>query len=593
MTYQFPTNDTQPAHASNSETSEDSRNLRWQPMKDFFGREASTSTAGFPDGFELRMDGLWALSEETDSPEWVQICSPIYPMARSCRRDGSGWSLLVAVKDPNGQTRFAQIPNSELQSGQQKALSPLLDKGMTFGTEKSVKALVHRFLVKSAPERILEQAQANGWQGNDFDCFLIGSHRIGRPIAVAAPSLHKSQDRQPASATPEKWRERVGTLCSGNPLALLAVSQAFAGPLLRILNVDGTGFHLRGRSSTGKSTLLRVAASVWSATSSIPTWRATDNGLEQLALQRNDQLLVLDEMHEANPKVVDGSIYMLANGHGKTRFNDASCPGWKVAWLSTGEISAKKHLARLPTSQQDGQKVRLIDVPADQRSYGAFDDLHSRADASQFARDLGLAARDEGGTSGPDFVRSLCEVGGSRLASHHQKNLAKFEKGMLNGLPKNSDGRVIRAARSFAVAALAGELATAKGLTGWEKGEALLGIKALFGEWHSDWMSEPASGPESYLIRTKNFLVQHGSSLPDRKSGTAGGASGWQDERHYFLTKETWNELHGSDAQRAASYMRDQALLRTESATALTFTLSLPGASRERVYAIYKNRIED
>ena len=298
-------------------------------------------------------------------------------MARSRRHDGSGWSLLVAIKDPNGQTQFAQIPNSELQHGQQRALSPLLDKGMKLETEKPVKALVYRFLVKSAPERILEQAQANGWQGNDFDCFLIGRHRIGRPIAVAAPSLLKTRDRQPTSAPPEKWRERVGTLCRGNPLALLAVSQAFAGPLLRILNVDGTGFHLRGRSSTGKSTLLRVATSVWSATSSIPTWRATDNGLEQLALERNDQLLVLDEMHEASAKVVDGSIYMLANGHGKTRFNDTGCPEWKIAWLSSGEISAKKHLARLPASQQDGQKVRLIDIPAEQRAYGAFDDLHS------------------------------------------------------------------------------------------------------------------------------------------------------------------------------------------------------------------------
>ena len=53
------------------------------------------------------------------------------------------------------------------------------------------------------------------------------------------------------------------TLASGHVLLTLAISAALAGPLLHLAGYEGGGVHSLGQSSTGKTTVLRLAASVW------------------------------------------------------------------------------------------------------------------------------------------------------------------------------------------------------------------------------------------------------------------------------------------------------------------------------------------
>ena len=49
----------------------------------------------------------------------------------------------------------------------------------------------------------------------------------------------------------------------------------------------------------GKTTLLRIAASVWGEDKYLKTWRTTSNGLEITCAKRSGTLLVLDEAEEA------------------------------------------------------------------------------------------------------------------------------------------------------------------------------------------------------------------------------------------------------------------------------------------------------
>lgn len=102
---------------------------------------------------------------------------------------------------------------------------------------------------------------------------------------------------------------------------MFAISVAFAGTLAGITGEDSGGFHLRGKSSTGKSTALKVAASVWGHPATyVRQWRATSNGLEGLAaLHADDGLLILDELEQVDPKEAGEVAYMLGNGQGKAR----------------------------------------------------------------------------------------------------------------------------------------------------------------------------------------------------------------------------------------------------------------------------------
>ena len=98
-----------------------------------------------------------------------------------------------------------------------------------------------------------------------------------------------------------------------------AVSLALAGPLLEPLGLDSFGLHLRGASSSGKTTALRVAASVWGGPGVLTTWRSTSNGLEGMAALRNSTMLALDELGQATAAEVGEVVYMFANGQGKAR----------------------------------------------------------------------------------------------------------------------------------------------------------------------------------------------------------------------------------------------------------------------------------
>lgn len=65
------------------------------------------------------------------------------------------------------------------------------------------------------------------------------------------------------SGTVEEWREQVADICQNNSLLSFSLCVALTPILLRYFpEINTTIFHLVGRSSIGKTTALKVAASV-------------------------------------------------------------------------------------------------------------------------------------------------------------------------------------------------------------------------------------------------------------------------------------------------------------------------------------------
>src|SRR5262249_24116409 len=81
--------------------------------------------------------------------------------------------------------------------------------------------------------------------------------------------------------------------CIGNPYLLFGLSAAFAGPLLELLSIPGIGFHLYGYSTSGKTTILILANSVWFHPK-VKTWHSTINSLEGIAADRSGTLIALE-----------------------------------------------------------------------------------------------------------------------------------------------------------------------------------------------------------------------------------------------------------------------------------------------------------
>ena len=218
----------------------------------------------------------------------------------------------------------------------------------------------------------------------------------------------------------------------------------------------------------------------------IRNWRATDNGLEGVAVQHCDTFLALDEMGQVEGKAAAAAAYMLANGQGKSRAAKTGAARraatWRVLFLSTGEISLSDKISEDGHGKRAkaGQEVRVLDIPADPGAgFGLFDRLPDGMDGAAFAGVLNLAASEVYGTPARTFIDWLCANTERAMGAAR-----RVQDSMLADIvPSDADGQVKRAARRFALVAAAGELATHAGVTPWEKGEACRATTACFNAW--------------------------------------------------------------------------------------------------------------
>lgn len=192
----------------------------------------------------------------------------------------------------------------------------------------------------------------------------IGDQRI----RFQSPTAQVNHPYQ-AKGTLESWQKNVGRFAAGNSRLIFAVSTSFAGPLLELLDLQGGGFNVHGPTSVGKTTGVQVAGSVsGNPDKLVRSWRATENGLEAIAAEHNHLTLLLDEIKECPPKVVDQASYLLANGQGKqraTRTGGKQPPKtWRLLFLSTGEMPFIDYLKGYGITPKGGQEIRMIDIAA-------------------------------------------------------------------------------------------------------------------------------------------------------------------------------------------------------------------------------------
>jgi putative DNA primase/helicase len=250
---------------------------------------------------------------------------------------------------------------------------------------------------------------------------------------------------------------------------------SFSGPLLFIGGFESGLVHLFGPSSVGKTTLLRVAASVWGSGADggyVRAWRATANGLEASLACACDTLLPLDELGQADGREIGQVVYMIAGAVGKTRMRrDATLKPshmWRVLALSSGEtpIAALLGEGQKVKGAHAGQQVRAIDVPS-RREMGVFDRPYVDFDPKAFVDQLKRAASNYYGVAGPEFVRGLIE---RRVAGKDLRKLVDdFILSALNGIVDNQ-GQAARVAERFGLIAAAGKLAAEFGLAPWPQG---------------------------------------------------------------------------------------------------------------------------
>ena len=463
------------------------------------------------DPFTVSDSGVWHVGVDKEGqpkkPQWV--CSRLDVHALTRDQDGAGWGYLLAFADPLGKPKQWAMPARMLSGDGGEYRAALLNMGLRIAASPAARNLLTQYIQTRQPGEFASCTDRIGWHGR---AFVLPHETIGDDVErIVFQSESQMENTFRVKHDAAAWRDRIGALCVGNSRLVFAVACAFAGPLLRPAGMESGGFHIRGDSSSGKTTALRLAASVYGGPSYMQRWRTTDNALEAIAAQHCDSLLILDELAQVEGKVAGECAYMLANEQSKARATRNGAPrarlSWRLLFLSAGELGLADHMAEGMKRTRTGQEVRMADIPADAgQGLGAFEDLHDFAGGAVFSSHLTREAYACYGAPGRAFIEWACanaEGLGKRLRTAVQAMTREW-------VPEGASGQVERVGARFALVGVAGELATEAGLTGWPAGESERGARACFDAWLAA-RGGAGNGEVTAMLRAvRRFLESHG-----------------------------------------------------------------------------------
>lgn len=469
----------------------------------------------WPYGFAMTDGGL-VYEGNDSSPMTLSGPFDVHAMVRT--EDGTGWALAISFRDPDARLHVVMVSRADLASGEAADLRrELATKGLRLGSGRSHR---ERFAAGlggvEVGTRALLVGKA-GWHVNGTvyaapSFTAAAGDRVDEPIIFrgdrAASLFREAGDL-------DTWRDQVASLAVGQTRLLFALSIAFAGPLLEPLGQEPGCFNLVGASSTGKTSALRLAGSVWGGGGPIgfaSTWRTTSNALEGVCAQHNDSFLGLDELGMCPPHEVDAAAYSLSGGNGKSRLKSdgelRARQRWRVMVLSTAEITLGQRIAEGGFGKvvRAGQTVRFIDLPADAgQGLGLFDHVGEFGEAARLAD----AIRDRTGAcyglAGAEFVRAYLRAPEEAKRSAG-KVIADF---VAQHVGEGASGQVHRVALRFGFVAAAGELATHYGLLPVEPGAVTAAAGSLFRLWVDQRGGTGASEARSAVTQVRDFLHRH------------------------------------------------------------------------------------
>ena len=443
------------------------------------------------DPFTVDDSGVWHAARDQDG-NWTprRLCGRLIVLGKANNEKNDECVLLLEFDTENLVGRRWLMP-----------LDYLVGEGMHFQTGMMKRGFItptgavqRRFLLEYIKTRqnleALRHVPKVGWHGKRFVLpdETIGASPPGERVIFYSEAGIEARFGQ--RGTLDKWRQDLARLCVGNTRMAFAVSAAFAAPLLAWASgTGGGGFQITGTSSIGKTSSYLLAASVWGKGSEndpdsyIHKMRATSNGLEYLAEQHNDGLLILDEIGQSEASDIGQAVYMLADGSGKTRARAAGGlrqkATWQILFLVSGEDSLGQHMQTANKAVKSGMLNRLAQITGEVAPGTAFEVNHEFCGGHELAGWVKDRAARCYGAAGRAWIEHLIS---------HSEGLREKLRELMDTIeaqlvPEQADGQAWRVGRRFALVAAGGELATQAGLTGWPPGEATRAVTACFEDW--------------------------------------------------------------------------------------------------------------
>ncbi|MCK6530602.1 DUF927 domain-containing protein [Myxococcota bacterium] len=402
-----------------------------------------------PPGWSVGPGGIYRVELDDDGEErWVHVASrPLIVTAR-CRDIDTGAVSLRAEWPTTRCWHNRMAPRAELADSRSLIGLAAWDAPVHSMNARAVVQYLADF--QEANTSCLPEARVSstmGWQGRGgAEGFLWGRahllrgapERAGEVIEDLAPirwdprqvylqvgeGHRELAEAFRSSGTFEGWLAAI-TGVTPYPRVMLAVYASFLPPLMEFLPaLPNFVLDYAGETSQGKTTTLRVAASVWGSPDDrgrgvVRTWDASPTWIERAAAFLGHLPLLLDDTKRARrPEDVGKVLYEVANGQGRGR---GSADGlrasatWRTVLLSTGEAPATSF------TQDGGTRARTLSLWGS--PFGV-----PTAETARAVKELAAGLWKHHGHAGPRTLRWLLEGAGAaeKLAGWWDEALAIF-----------------------------------------------------------------------------------------------------------------------------------------------------------------------
>lgn len=469
--------------------------------------------------FDSREDGIYHIKTSFGRNQKVltqeqRICAPVEIAAKFHDPElGDKWGLLLKWSDPKGKNHEQTIFYRQLEESPKLVRGALMDEGLKIYCRPGTGDLFIKYLVQENPERTASIATRTGYfEDGDKQVLILPNGPIktedsNLDVIFKGQSNLKGMEE---AGSLVGWQQSVGKLALNSKRMMFAIQASLASLLLKPLGLQSQAFHFAGASSTGKSTILKVTSSVLGTKDLVLSWRATDNGLEAVAIALCDLPLLCDELGQnTSPQNLDQIIYMLGNGTQKIRANidgkDKEVKHFRNTIISTGEKDVQELLHEAGKGATAGVQIRLPVIPADAGfGQGVLESLPSECvDFLQYEAKLKQATNDNHGQVFIEFARHLLDVINSperlqKLKNSYSNYVQKFSKESLSGFIATDE--IKRVTNGFALVGFTGGLASKWEITGWSKEQSQDCVYACHEAWLNNQNSVQYSHEEQELI---------------------------------------------------------------------------------------------
>ncbi|OYU19153.1 MAG: hypothetical protein CFE34_06705 [Rhodobacteraceae bacterium PARR1] len=498
------------------------------------------------------------------------ICGPIAVLRSVHDLDGTNWSREVAFIDRGGDVKALIIPDDDLLGGTAVA-KRFASMGLAiYGSPKDFLDFLKAW---EMPGPRAVRLHRQGWASPQVRAFMFPDGMIiGADPNDTAHQFVGRVARSDFAPVAASACLAMRPLVRGNAMAITAICAGLAGPILGLFNANGFGLHLAGPSGIGKSTLGKLAQSVWS-TAPLATGEATSAAVLATLVRGHHGLVVIDELR---PKKGQAEVaYSMGNGNGRGRTNgqgDLIEPTHTVGIvLTTGEISAADAISGSGDQVHDGQMVRHITLPLVGFPHGIFDVLNGFASFEDLAAAISEAGLRHGGSMARRFITQLCRWEGD-ISKDLKAMIARNHHELISQLVTSdwpTDPKAKRVLRNFAVLQAAGELAESFGMACWDEGDLVPSIREaarralLFLRKPDLFSALPCPDEAARDARRKILMYVDARHRDLHIKGRALSAPednilGWLDETRLHLRASTFLEVFGDEetAKTAISALR-------------------------------------